>query len=66
MVFFKITAIMPEESKVLKIVNHEQFFRKKIIGNLWMGLIMTGSVLVQRSKKWFIVPAQLLALSIKE
>ena len=31
-----------------------------------MGLIMTGSVLVQRSKKWSIVPAQLLALSIKE
>ena len=29
MVFFKITAIMPEESKVLKIVNHEQFFEKK-------------------------------------
>ena len=29
MVFFKITAIMPEESKVLKIVNHEQFFEEK-------------------------------------
>lgn len=29
MVFFKITAIMPEESKMLKIVNHEQFFEEK-------------------------------------
>ena len=34
MVFFKITAIMPEESKVLKIVNHEQFFEK----NNWQSL----------------------------
>lgn len=29
MVLFKITAIMPEESKMLKIVNHEQFFEEK-------------------------------------